>query len=621
MKRYGKILASFFAAAAIAAALLAPAVAEAIAPAVAVEGAYLKIGDKTYTTEDEIKGVTKPDSTVVTKGCTIEVYGKVKLPLVKGEGKHPSYPNFTWVLSQDNVIVEGKTDDAAVYCDVDVKGGAGGLQSTVHVLGNGVTFKNLAILPNYNTAYAGSGNVNKTVEVWGSAFTMDGCTIEANDIGDGKKTGNGGALFFTGPQKQNITVKNSTFKNCYTVFCDTMPTINIMISGNTFDTPQDDTYLIGNNTWATPPGEKMGSVYVENNTFKNLPEDYKKIVYHRMTGTFYLKGNKIENSKGSAKVLDRVSFGRLEGTHEPSGGKDCASDGKAVIMLTEGGADYKITAKIEGGKYVNVVTKYEPETKPVAPVITDKPENVELLRPEVIAIDPKTATETEKTEKKAEAAKNLNVEGITASDIAFDKEGNAVLASSVIASASTSAIKLVKLPEGTYIKSEDIAALPIMEAAVQKVNNVAAVAFEVTGAALKAKVAKDVMILKTLSATSGEFFTFAAAPADFTDKHFAIETVDASGKEAILAADAAIAADGKYKLILFVQDNGDFDLCKDKAGKVVDPAAIVAAATPSSPAPSDPPTPTSHSSSSGCNATGWGLLALLAAVPAIKRKK
>ncbi|MEG2185599.1 MAG: hypothetical protein RRY12_13040, partial [Cloacibacillus sp.] len=506
MKRHGKILASFFAAAAIAAALLAPAVAAN------AEDGFFKIGSTEYKTAEQIQEVTKPDSTVVTKGCTIEVYGKVKLPLVIREGKHPSYPDFTWVLSQDNVIVEGKTPGAAVYCDVDVNsdnlGGMVGLQSTVHVLGSGVTFKNLTILPNYNSYNASNGNANKTVEVWGSAFTMDGCTIEANDIGDGKITGNGGALFFNGPQKQNITVKNSTFKNCYTVFCDTMPTINIMISGNTFDTPQGDTYLIGNNTWATPPGEKMGSVYVENNTFKNLPEDYKKIVYHRMAGTFYLKGNKIESSKGSAKVLDRVSFGRLYGT-QPEGGKDCASDGKAVIMLTEGGADYKITAKIEGEKYVNVVTKYESETKPVAPVITDKPENVELLRPEVIAIDPKTATEEEKTEKKAEAAKNLNAEGITASDIAFNKDGNAVLAPNVIASASTSAIKLVKLPEGTYIKSEDIAALPIMEAVVQKVDNVAAVAFEVTGAALKAKVAKDVMILKTLSATSGEFFTFA----------------------------------------------------------------------------------------------------------------
>ena len=350
MGKYKKFLGSFF--------LIAILIAALAQSSAFADDGYFMINGTKYATEDQVKDVTKPDSKVVTKGCTIEVYGKVKLPLIIREGQHPSYPDFTWVLSQDNVVVEGKTADAAVYCPVDVNsqdlGGMVGLQTTLHVLGNGVTLKNLTILPNYNSYNADNGYANKTVEIWGASFIMDGCTIDVNDIGDGKKTGNGGALFFNGA-KDDITVKNSTFFNCFTVFCDTDPTKVIKISGNTFDTPQDDTYFIGNNTWANPANDKMGTVYVENNTFKNLPADYKKIVYHRMEGTFYLSGNKIESSSGSDKVLDRVSFGRLYGS-QPSGGKDCASDGKAVIMLNENNKDYKITAKIENDEYVNVVT-------------------------------------------------------------------------------------------------------------------------------------------------------------------------------------------------------------------------------------------------------------------------
>lgn len=611
MKSYGKLLAALFACMAVVAVLLVQSCA-----AIADDG-YFMVNGKKYADED-IKEITKPDSSVVKDGATIEVYGKVKLPLIIREGTDPKYPDFTWVLSHDNVVVEGKTADAAVYCPVDVNsqdlGGMGGLQSTVHVEGDGVTFKNVAILPNYNSYYS-DGYANKTVEVWGASFTMEGCTIEVNDLGDGRKTENGGALFFNGA-KENITVTDSTFKDCYVVFCDADPAGVITISGNTFDSPQGDTYFIGNNTWANPPSDKMGPVYVENNIFKNLPADYKKVVYHRMEGTFYLKGNKIESSQGSDKLLDRVSFGRLYGTYQPEGGKDCASGGRGIIMLEEGGAKYKITAKLDNEEYVNVETlikENDPNAKPVAPELDEIPANVETIAPKVISVDITTATEDDKAAARKKTADMINAEGVTPSDIEFDKNGQAALSEKIIASAAVSAVKLAELPDGTTVEPEDIAPLPITDATVSA-GNVAAIAFELKGEVLKAALVKDVKVMKVMSAEMGEFFTLAAVPEDFTDKHFAIQAAD---ENKVLSAESPIVPEGTYKLVLFIKDNGDFDLCKDEAGRVVDPVAIV-----STTAPTPTPKPQPHgSSSSGCNTVGWGALVLLAALPLFRKKR
>lgn len=95
------------------------------------------------------------------------------------------------------------------------------------------------------------------------------------------------------------------------------------------------------------------------------------------------------------------------------------------------------------------------------------------------------------------------------------------------------------------------------------------------------------------------------------DKDFAIQL---EGETKFLAAADAIAADKNYKLLLFVKDNGDFDLCKDDKGKVVDPAAIAKT--------TEKAASTGGSSSSGCNA-GVAALALLgvALVPSLYRKK
>ena len=129
---------------------------------------------------------------------------------------------------------------------------------------------------------------------------------------------------------------------------------------------------------------------------------------------------------------------------------------------------------------------------------------------------------------------------------------------------------------------------------------------------LKAALVKDVKVMKVMSAEMGEFFTLAAVPEDFTDKHFAIQAAD---ENKVLSAESPIVPEGTYKLVLFIEDNGDFDLCKDEAGRVVDPVAIVSTTAPT-------PKPQPHgSSSSGCSAAGWGALVLLAAMPLFRKKR
>ena len=67
-------------AATVCAALLVPA---AVVPAFAEDETQvgLKIGDKLYSTAEELKQVTDGESEIVTDGAVIEVYGKVDLPL------------------------------------------------------------------------------------------------------------------------------------------------------------------------------------------------------------------------------------------------------------------------------------------------------------------------------------------------------------------------------------------------------------------------------------------------------------------------------------------------------------------------------------------------------------
>lgn len=143
-------------AAAVCAALLVPA---AVVPAFAEDETQvgLKIGDKLYSTAEELKQVTDGESEIVTDGAVIEVYGKVDLPLhTENQPELPTaHGGYVWYLGADNVQVVGKTEDAALMCTTDANGadvggaqGMGGMwgrQSLIIVAGDNASFEDVAL--------------------------------------------------------------------------------------------------------------------------------------------------------------------------------------------------------------------------------------------------------------------------------------------------------------------------------------------------------------------------------------------------------------------------------------------------------------------------------------------
>ena len=224
----------------------------------------------------------------------------------------------------------------------------------------------------------------------------------------------------------------------------------------------------------------------------------------------------------------------------------------------------------------------------------DKPANVEATGSTVFA-----ATESTKES--------------VAGEIKFDKEdliANAEGDLTVSPILVKSAVEYVKSADST-VTPTSITVLPIVQAEVEKEGNVAAIALTLTGPELGAQsnsVAGDINLIKVFADGTGEKFGYVSAAADYADKTFTLK--DADGKN--LAPTDKVATDSVYTLILFVADNGDFDL-DATAGSVIDPVAVATNAATE---------PKSGGSSSGCNG-GFGALALLAfaVLPFIRREK
>jgi uncharacterized membrane protein YgcG len=120
--------------------------------------------------------------------------------------------------------------------------------------------------------------------------------------------------------------------------------------------------------------------------------------------------------------------------------------------------------------------------------------------------------------------------------------------------------------------------LPISSTDVNTAGNIAAVAYEVTGASLMAASPSAVRVM-----TSALEKAFTYASGGFADGTFRIMSgandagtiANASAKHTGMMADAP----GKYTLVLFVADGGDYDLDGEKDGKVLVESEIVGTKT------------------------------------------
>lgn len=337
------------------------------------------------TSSEEIAVALNPSEGNVREGSVIEVYGKVVIPYTNVKGDNFDFGNRSafFVIDSDKVTVEGKTTDAALYPNTPTTTGNGNDQNFITVYGNDVTIKGVTIMPHqyqYDPEYPGGYNptsqsTNKTIEVLGQNFTMDDCEVIPNDSTE-TPTEDGGSICLTGGTDGLVTVHilNSTFNKCCIFMNDTEPTDVITISGCTFDTPAEDTYFIGNNTWSDPPKLVMGTVNVNDCSFINIPSDYDQIILHRMEGTFNLSGNTVTMADGSsASMVDMVAFSnKVQGDAVTTTPSDTY-----IVNVTEDGKVYEITPqKNADGTYTPAVEDVTPDV--AAPVA-----------------DPKTGTYTE----------------------------------------------------------------------------------------------------------------------------------------------------------------------------------------------------------------------------------
>ena len=156
--------------------------------------------------------------------------------------------------------------------------------------------------------------------------------------------------------------------------------------------------------------------------------------------------------------------------------------------------------------------------------------------------------------------------------------------------------------------AESVYRLPVFS--VSTSSPTAAAAWRVKGYALLADNIEDVDIRKIISGKETAKFVYKTA--DFTDGSFTILKTDGT------QASGHIDRTAKYQILLFIADNGSFDLNKEE-GTIADPAVIVRTSK-TEPTPEPEPEPSGGGSGGGCSA-GLGALALLAVVPLFARRK
>ncbi|EXG78277.1 Synerg-CTERM sorting domain-containing protein [Cloacibacillus evryensis] len=155
------------------------------------------------------------------------------------------------------------------------------------------------------------------------------------------------------------------------------------------------------------------------------------------------------------------------------------------------------------------------------------------------------------------------------------------------------------------LKVTAIIPLPLFSVKVSAAGKIAAAGMIISGDRLMAETPQKVALVKTRPDGTGEFFTYAEDQDAIGNKRFTLQTMD----DKTMAPTDKIDPAQTYKLVLYIQDNGGFDI--DPADcSIIDPVAIVKLAE-ETPAPSG-------SSSGGCNAGVAGIM-LLAVIPLLTR--
>ena len=245
-------------------------------------------------------------------------------------------------------ITDAAKTQATIYSTVQAENSNWATQNLITVFGNDATIAGVKIMP--------KAEVNKTIEVIGEDFTIKDCAIVPNAYVDDAPT-DAGILYFNG-NKGTVTVTGNYFNHINLSFDSVAEADSIMIENNTFDTPVDEnTQLISNVTWTTPATLKMANVLIVNNTFKNMPEGYDRLILNRMggeNGAFVLQDNQLVKADGSADSRDIADMISFDDRFFNSWEEFVASD--PFVMISKDGSLTILTPPAEEGDPVVIRT-------------------------------------------------------------------------------------------------------------------------------------------------------------------------------------------------------------------------------------------------------------------------
>lgn len=289
----------------------------------------IKVNGVWYKAPEDLENLIKNGIPV---GATVEVYGEVNIPYTSGI--NGSITEGYFIIDSDNVTIKGMTENATLYTTNIVTNGAWGSQSFVLITGNNAKLENLTIMPQITDS---NGTTNKVIEFAGTNFTMTDCKVVPNTFSNPNSV-DGGSICINGGGQKNvgtIDINKNEFEKVCVIFnnVDTEGS-KITISENIFNGPCDEnTYMIGNVAWNNTTNPTMVDVVVENNTFKNLPEGYDKVINQRMPGNFILKDNTVPDG---TEMKDMVNF-------DIKNGFNVENNDDVKVIITENGQTTVLT--------------------------------------------------------------------------------------------------------------------------------------------------------------------------------------------------------------------------------------------------------------------------------------
>ena len=172
------------------------------------------------------------------------------------------------------IKAKGERDKTIVYGHEYTENGAISTQNLITVMAPNVTIEGLTIMPKVE--------VNKTIEIRNTGFTLIGCRITPNTYVKENNNGKGGSVYFTYPTYNytagttiNGTITDNIIEKA-TVSFDHIYEGTIEVSGNVFDGGDIDSPMITTPIWGQVDLERLKSsklvVNVSNNEFRNVAE-------------------------------------------------------------------------------------------------------------------------------------------------------------------------------------------------------------------------------------------------------------------------------------------------------------------------------------------------------------